>query len=194
MEKKGESSDISLKDNKENLIFDKIKDDNIKEENENISSEYKMINNINDYNISNIKMEKNKILFSNATYEPKNTLKEPYSKTPDIKTFINKNKKNDYIYRNKYYSHKISHDNYMTNYTLDVSLIKKFLSFQNKYMKNEKDIIDTNKCLHAYSIMHPKDKINPIYFYILKNYQKDYKQNINTNENNEEEKYTPKKI
>ena len=106
------------------------------------------------------------------------------------------NKKKNYSFKNKKYSyHKPDKPNMISNYELDISSIKKFINFQSNYLKNENDIVETNKCLFTYINKHPEDKINPIYFYILKNYNKDHKntQTITETKKDVETKNTPKR-
>ena len=187
-------ANINIKDVESDLkIENNIQNSDITNENKNIPSESQITNNINNINIVNMIIEKDKIKSSNDTSESNNTFSETKSKIKVDKKGENKRNKNDYFNKNKRLSNKIKKSNNISKYNLDISSIKKFLNFQNKYMKNENNIVETNKCLHAYTSMHPEDKINPIYFYILKNYQKDNKLNHSLMEREISAKCTPRK-
>ena len=163
---KTEDDNIGIKnENIESQKKDKIQNNNLNEQNKYNSLKFSNTNDNNDINVLNTKIENNKRKNSNNIYESN-------SKIIESKSRINNKKENN---------------------DLDITQIKKFLNFQNKYMKNENDIVEINKCLHAYIKMNPGYKINPTFFYILKNYHKDIKLNQILNENNHEEKYTPKK-
>lgn len=163
---KKEDDNIGIKnENIESQKKDKIQNNNLNEQNKYNSLKFSNTNDNNDINVLNTKIENNKRKNSNNIYESN-------SKIIESKSRINNKKENN---------------------DLDITQIKKFLNFQNKYMKNENDIVEINKCLHAYIKMNPGYKINPTFFYILKNYHKDIKLNQILNENNHEEKYTPKK-
>ena len=163
---KKEDDNIGIKnENIESQKKDKIQNNNLNEQNKYNSLKFSNTNDNNDINVLHTKIENNKRKNSNNIYESN-------SKIIESKSRINNKKENN---------------------DLDITQIKKFLNFQNKYMKNENDIVEINKCLHAYIKMNPGYKINPTFFYILKNYHKDIKLNQILNENNHEEKYTPKK-
>ena len=170
---------------------------NINNENKNIQLESQITNNINNINIVNMIIEKKKRKSSDDNNESKIVM--PRKKSTLAKNIENKlnlsnicSKKNNYIYKNKIATKSIK-EHYMTDYNLDITSIKKFISFQNKNIKNEKDEIEANKYLYAYKNMYPEDKINPIFFYIIKNYQKDKKINQELLEKDLQEKFTPKK-
>ena len=163
---KKEDDNIGIKnENIESQKKDKIQNNNLNEQNKYNSLKFSNTNDNNDINVLHTKIENNKRKNSNNIYESN-------SKIIESKSRINNKKENN---------------------DLDITQIKKFLNFQNKYMKSENDIVEINKCLHAYIKMNPGYKINPTFFYILKNYHKDIKLNQILNENNHEEKYTPKK-
>ena len=170
---------------------------NVNDENKNIQLESQITNNINNINIVNMIIEKDKRKTSDDTYETK--IVKPRKRSTLDKNIENKfnlsnicNKKINYIYQNKIASKSIN-EHYMTDYNVDITSIKKFINFQNKNIKKEKDEIETNKYLYAYKNMYPEDKINPIFFYIIKNYQKDKKINQEILKNILPEKFTPKK-
>ena len=170
---------------------------NINNENKNIQLESQITNNINNINIVNMIIEKKKRKSSDDNNESKIVM--PRKKSTLAKNIENKlnlsnicSKKNNYIYKNKIAIKSIK-EHYITDYNLDTTSIKKFISFQNKNIKNEKDEIEANKYLYAYKNMYPEDKINPIFFYIIKNYQKDKKINQELLEKDLQEKFTPKK-
>ena len=179
--------------NEDNTIVSNLNEDynNKKEEN-------KITNNINNINIVNMIIEKDKRKTSNNSVEIDDSLADikPKNDENNLSALNAHNKKKNYSFKNKKYSyHKPDKPNMISNYELDISSIKKFINFQSNYLKNENDIVETNKCLFTYINKHPEDKINPIYFYILKNYNKDHKntQTILEQKKCVETKNTPKR-
>lgn len=179
--------------NEDNTIISNLNEDynNKKEEN-------KITNNINNINIVNMIIEKDKRKTSNNSVEIDDSLADikPKNDENNLSALNAHNKKKNYSFKNKKYSyHKPDKPNMISNYELDISSIKKFINFQSNYLKNENDIVETNKCLFTYINKHPEDKINPIYFYILKNYNKDHKnsQTIIETKKDVETKNTPKR-
>ena len=179
--------------NEDNTIISNLNEDynNKKEEN-------KITNNINNINIVNMIIEKDKRKTSNNSVEIDDSLADikPKNDENNLSALNAHNKKKNYSFKNKKYSyHKPDKPNMISNYELDISSIKKFINFQSNYLKNENDIVETNKCLFTYINKHPEDKINPIYFYILKNYNKVHKntQTIIETKKDVETKNTPKR-
>ena len=187
------SNQLNKKNEKE--LIENIQGNNSKgDNNNNIEPELQLHNNISDNNIKRKIIEQNKRKGSSGTYLSDNTVVRTAFKKKSNKKCKYNNNKNSYISNNRRFSQEKDKDNYMTNYNLDINSIRKFLNFQQKYMKDENDLVETNKFLQAYSNNHPKEKINPFILYILKNYHKNDKININMNEIKDEEKYTPKKV
>ena len=171
---------------------------NLNEDHNNKKEENKITNNINNINIVNMIIEKDKRKTSNNSVEIDDSLADikPKNDENNLSALNAHNKKKNYSFKNKKYSyHKPDKPNMISNYELDISSIKKFINFQSNYLKNENDIVETNKCLFTYINKHPEDKINPIYFYILKNYNKDHKntQTIIETKKDVETKNTPKR-
>ena len=171
---------------------------NLNEDYNNKKEENKITNNINNINIVNMIIEKDKRKTSNNSVEIDDSLADikPKNDENNLSALNAHNKKKNYSFKNKKYSyHKPDKPNMISNYELDISSIKKFINFQSNYLKNENDIVETNKCLFTYINKHPEDKINPIYFYILKNYNKDHKntQTIIEKKKDVETKNTPKR-
>ena len=195
MENEEETSTNIVNENLEKEMADDIQNNNdINDENKSVHLESQITNNINNINIVNMIIEKDKRKLSNDSHESiksNNTFFETKSKKE--KKEGNNKIKNNYFLNNKRSFNKTDKSNKNPNYNLDISSIKELLDFQNKYIKNENNIVETNKCLQAYASMHPEAKINPIYFYILKNYQKEHKLNQNILANDTDEKYTPRK-
>ena len=183
------SNQLNKKNKKE--LIENIQGNNSKGDNNNIEPELQLHN---DNNIKRKIIEQNKRKGSSGTYLSDSTVVRTAFKKKSNKKCKYNNNKNSYISNNRRFSQEKDKDNYMTNYNLDINSIRKFLNFQQKYMKDENDLVETNKFLQAYSNNHPKEKINPFILYILKNYHKNDKININMNEIKDEEKYTPKKV
>ena len=187
-----------IEGNCEERIEDNTIISNLNEDYNNKKEENKITNNINNINIVNMIIEKDKRKTSNNSVEIDDSLADikPKNDENNLSALNAHNKKKNYSFKNKKYSyHKPDKPNMISNYELDISSIKKFINFQSNYLKNENDIVETNKCLFTYINKHPEDKINPIYFYILKNYNKDHKntQTITETKKDVETKNTPKR-
>ena len=187
-----------IEGNCEERIEDNTIISNLNEDYNNKKEENKITNNINNINIVNMIIEKDKRKTSNNSVEIDDSLADikPKNDENNLSALNAHNKKKNYSFKNKKYSyHKPDKPNMISNYELDISSIKKFINFQSNYLKNENDIVETNKCLFTYINKHPEDKINPIYFYILKNYNKDHKntQTIIETKKDVETKNTPKR-
>ena len=187
-----------IEGNCEERIEDNTIISNLNEDYNNKKEENKITNNINNINIVNMIIEKDKRKTSNNSVEIDDSLADikPKNDENNLSALNAHNKKKNYSFKNKKYSyHKPDKPNMISNYELDISSIKKFINFQSNYLKNENDIVETNKCLFTYINKHPEDKINPIYFYILKNYNKDHKniQTVVAKKKDVETKNTPKR-
>ena len=187
-----------IEGNCEERIEDNTIISNLNKDYNNKKEENKITNNINNINIVNMIIEKDKRKTSNNSVEIDDSLADikPKNDENNLSALNAHNKKKNYSFKNKKYSyHKPDKPNMISNYELDISSIKKFINFQSNYLKNENDIVETNKCLFTYINKHPEDKINPIYFYILKNYNKDHKntQTIIETKKDVETKNTPKR-
>ena len=179
-----------LNENSEKEIENNDQNTDINNENKNVHLESQITNNINNINIVNMIIEKDQRKLSSDSHESiksNKTFFETKSKSKIEKKEGNNKIKNEYFLNNRRSFNKKDKPNKNSNYNLDISSIKELLNFQSKFIKNGNNIVETNKCLQAYASMHPEVKINPIYFYILKNYQKEHKFNQNFLDNDTDE-------
>ena len=196
MENEEEPKTNLVNDNSEKDIENDNQNTDINNENKNVHLKSQITNNINNINIVNMIIEKDQRKLSTDSHESiksNKTFSETKSKSKIEQKEGNNKIKNEYFLNNRSSFNKNDKPNKNSNYNLDISSIKELLNFQSKFIKNGNNIVETNKCLQAYASMHPEVKINPIYFYILKNYQKEHKLNQNFLDNDTDEKYTPRK-